>query len=164
MRSEKLRDLKEPKGMMTALRFSVTRTNTSYLLHSPFFTYPSLIFSCLWMALLLSIRISVISPSESPPTSSMTQMQCTFICSSIRNNSQEATNWLRVGHLPSFGLNHVRLENAAIPLGMCSPLWMQGRVPQKESLQNYLVISGENKFSKEGGTTLDKHYHVHHGY
>lgn len=48
---------------------------------------------------------------------------------------------------------------------MCSPLWIQGRAPQKEAPSESLEITnGENKFSKEEGTTLDKQNHAHCGY
>lgn len=71
----------------------------------------------------------------------------------------------QVGHLPFSGLNHFRLGHTARQSAMCSPLWIQGRAPQKEAPSESLEITnGENKFSKEEGTTLDKQNHAHCGY
>lgn len=54
----------EPKGIKTTLRSSVTRATNSSLLPCPFFAYPSLLSSCLWVALFFPNRMSTFLSSD----------------------------------------------------------------------------------------------------
>lgn len=70
-----------------------------------------------------------------------------------QNSSQAASDWLSVGHSPSFGLNHFRQRMQQYNWSCIHPRQCKAECHERKAYKITLTGGRENKFAKEGRTT-----------